>query len=175
MIKRTGLLPAEIIESKIFLIRSQKVMMDRDLAALYGVTTFNLNKAIKRNSRRFPDDFMFKLTFKEYQSLRFQTGILKRGQHSKYLPNVFTEQGVAMLSSVLHSTRAIRVNIQIMRTFTKLRKMLETHKDLRIQIEALERKYAKHDHQIQQVFHAIKLLLAEKRDHKPKAIGFIRG
>ena len=174
MAKSSSLVPQQIIENKIFLIRGQKVMLDRDLAVLYGVETFNLNKAVKRNFSRFPSDFMLRLSKAEYEALRFQTGILKRGKHSKYLPYVFTEQGVAMLSSVLNSNRAIHVNIQIMRTFTKLRELLATHKDLKIQVEALERKYAKHDYQFQAVFQAIKQLLAEKRSKKTKPIGFLR-
>ena len=103
--------PAEIIHSKIFFIRGQKVILDKDLAHLYGVTTGNLNKAVKRNNERFPEDFMFQLTNAEGDSLRFQIGSLKRGQHLKYLPYAFTEQGVAMLSSVLKSPRAIQVNV----------------------------------------------------------------
>ncbi len=114
-------IPDERITDKIFLIRGRKVMIDRDLAQLYGVTTGNFNKAVKRNAKRFPEDFMFQLTKEEDASLRFQFGTLKRGQHTKYLPNAFTEQGVAMLSGVLNSERAIQVNIQIIRIFVRLR------------------------------------------------------
>ncbi len=143
-------------------------MLDKDLAGLYGVSTSNLNKAVKRNIERFPDDFMFQLTKNEADSLRFQFRILKRGQHAKYLPYVFTEQGVAMLSSVLNSKRAILVNIQIMRTFTKLREMLLTHVELKRKIEALERK---HDQQFKVIFEAIKRLLETPAKCK-KQIGF---
>ncbi len=131
-------LPEEIIQNKIFLIRGEKVMLDRDLAALYGVTTFNLNKAVSRNLDRFPPDFSFRLTREEYQSLRFHFGIFKKGQHAKYLPRVFTENGVAMLSSVLRSKRAVLVNVQIMRVFTQLRRILASHHELRRKIEEEE-------------------------------------
>jgi phage regulator Rha-like protein len=164
----TEIVPQQIIESKILFIRVKKVMLDRDLAMLYGVTTGNLNKAVKRNINRFPEDFMFQLTREEYNSLRFQIGILKRGQHSKYFPYAFTENGVAMLSSVLNSERAITVNIQIMRTFTKIREMLATHKELRRKIEDMEKKY---DYQFKVVFDTIQQLIEPQR--KPRRrIGF---
>ncbi|MFC1515784.1 ORF6N domain-containing protein [Thermodesulfobacteriota bacterium] len=156
-------IPIERIANKIYLIRNVKVMLDRDLAELYGVETKVLKQAVRRNIDRFPRDFMFELTKGENQSLRSQNVTLKRGQHSKYLPFVFTEQGVAMLSSVLKSDRAIQVNIQIMRAFTQLRQMLSTHEDLKKNIEAMEKKY---DQQFQVVFEAIKQLLSE--DDKPK-------
>ena len=123
--------PAERITGKIYLIRGTKVMLDSDLAELYGVETRVLKQAVRRNISRFPADFMFELTKKEYQSLRSQDVILKRGQHSKYPPFAFSEQGVAMLSSTLNSERAIQVNIQIMRAFIRLRQMIATHKDLK--------------------------------------------
>lgn len=166
--KRAEIVPQEVIENKILLIRGRKVMLDKDLAALYGVTTSNLNKALKRNIKRFSEDFMFRLTKEEYDSLRFQFGILKRGKHSKYLPHAFTENGVAMFSSVLNSERAVQVNIQIMRTFTKLREMLLTHRDLRQKIEEMEKKY---DYQFTIVFDAIKQLLELPAKPK-KPIGF---
>ena len=112
-----SLVPQEVIENKILLIRGIKVMLDKDLADLYGVTTGNLNKAVTRNLDSFPPDFMFRLTQEEADSLRFHFGSLKRGQHVKYLPRVFTEQGVAMLSSVLKSKKARQTNIAIMRAF----------------------------------------------------------
>ena len=161
-------LPAEQIESIIFSIRGKKVILDRDLAHLYEVTTGNLNKAVKRNLDRFPDDFMFQLTPEEYESLRFHFGILKRGRHSKYLPYAFTEQGVAMLSSVLRSTRAVKVNIEIMRTFVRLRKMLAAHADLARKLATLEKKY---DEQFRVVFDAIRQLMATPEKPKKK-IGF---
>ena len=127
-----ALIPMEVIEGKILLIRGRKVMLDRDLAELYGVETFNLNKAAKRNIDRFPSDFMFQLTSEEADSLRFQIGMSKttgRGGR-RYRPYVFTEQGVAMLSGVLNSKRAVQVNIAIMRTFVKLRERMAIHKSI---------------------------------------------
>jgi hypothetical protein len=153
-------------------LRHEKVMLDFDLAALYGVTTGNLNKAVKRNFQRFPADFMFELTEEEAQSLRFQSGSLKRGQHFKYLPHAFTEQGVAMLSSVLRSPRAVEVNIAIVRTFVQLRRLMDSNRDLARKIEAMEKKY---DEQFSVVFDAIKQLIAEDdvRKAQPKRrIGF---
>lgn len=144
--------PAEIIERRIYLIRDQKVMLDSDLAALYQVETFNLNKAVKRNLARFPEDFMFRLAKHELQSLTFQFGISdphptgRGGRRS--LPYVFTEQGVAMLSSVLNSDRAIEVNIAIMRTFVQLRQYLATHQDLARKLEDVERTQNEHSEHI---------------------------
>jgi len=175
--KKLSIIPQEIIQQKIYFIRGEKVMLDRDLAELYGVETKALNLAVKRNRDRFPADFMFQLSKKEFEILRFQFEtsknlksqivILKRGGR-RYEPYVFTEQGVAMLSSVLNSKRAIQVNIQIMRTFTQIRKMLISHKDLRKKLELMEKKY---DKQFKVVFEALRLLL--KEDEKPlKRIGF---
>jgi hypothetical protein len=154
------------IESRIFLIRGQKVMLDADLAVLYGVETFNLNKAVKRNVDRFPEDFMFQLTkgelgekgFEEADSLRFQIGMSKTSGRGgrRYLPHAFTEQGVAMLSSVLNSKRAVQVNIAIMRAFVKLREMIASHKDLARRLDDLEMKY---DQQFRIVFDAIRELM----------------
>jgi len=160
----------ERIINRIFLVRRRKVMSDSDLAELYGVKTFVLNQAVRRNIERFPDDFMFQLTREEYKSLRSQFVILEsgRGQHKKYLPRVFTEQGVAMLSSVLRSRRAIQVNIQIIRTFTRLRELMASHEELRRKIEELEKKS---DQRFKTIFELIKNLLDEKV--KPRAkIGF---
>lgn len=170
------------IESKIFLIKGKRVMLDRDLAGLYGVETKNLNRAVKRNAERFPEDFMFQLNEREHNTfLRFQIGTLKnknlksqsvtsslRGKHRKYLAYAFTEQGVAMLSSVLNSQRAIQVNIQIMRTFTKLREFIATNRELREKVEKLESKY---DQQFKVVFEAIRHLLEAPTKPKSK-IGF---
>jgi hypothetical protein len=162
-------LPVEIIQSKIYLIRGHKVMLDKDLAVLYGVPTRRLKEQVRRNLKRFPDDFMFELTWEETESLRSQFATLKRGGHIKYLPYAFTEQGIAMLSSVLNSDRAIEVNIQIMRVFTKLREMMISHKDLARNIEDLERKFNDHDRKIIAIFEAIKSLLREKQESpKPK-------
>lgn len=149
------IIPEEVIENKIFFIRGKKVMFDRDLAKLYGVETGNLNKAVKRNIERFPEDFMFQITKIELQNLIFHFGRSSWGG-TRSLPHVFTEQGVAMLSSVLKSKQAIRVNIQIMRTFTKIREMIVSNKALREKIEAMEQKY---DGQFKIVFEAIKRLI----------------
>ena len=162
------IIPDEMIENKIILIRGQKVMLDKDLADLYNVDTSMLKRAVRRNLLRFPDDFMFELTKEEQVSLRCHFGTLKRGRHAKYLPYAFSEQGIAMLSSVLNSKRAILVNIQIIRTFTKLRKLLISHEDLKRKIISMETKY---DHQFKIVFDAIRQLLAPPE--KPKRrIGF---
>ena len=166
------------VGQKIFLIRGQRVMLDRDLAALYGITTFNLKKAVRRNKERFPADFMLRLTTEEYAALRFQIGILKRGRHAKYLPSAFTEQGVAMLSSVLRSKRAIQVNIAIMRVFVRMRQVLAGHKELAGRLEAVERHLAGHDialgehaSEILAVFKALRRLMAPPVKPRPR-IGF---
>ncbi len=170
-------IPSERVVSKIFLIRGKKVMLDRDLAILYGVTTGALNQAVKRNIKRFPEDFMFKLNKNEAEvwqseiispNSKSQIVILKRGQNIKYAPLAFTEQGVAMLSSILRSERAIQVNIQIMRTFTNLREMLTTNKELREKIEKLERKY---DQNFRIIFETIQPFIKEKVKPQNK-IGF---
>ena len=160
----------EMIERKIYLIRRHKVMLDGDLAELYGVETRALIQAVKRNSNRFPSDFMFQLSFQEDAALRSQIVTLKkgRGQHRKYAPYVFTEQGVAMLSSVLKSERAIEVNVAIMRAFVKLREMIASHKDLADRFDALEKKY---DAQFKIVFDAIRQLMIPP-DKKKGQIGF---
>lgn len=151
------IIPQEIIESRIFIVRGHKVMIDSDLAALYGVTTKNLNKAVSRNMDSFPEDFMYKLKKSEIRNLRFQNGTSRWGGR-RYSPYAFTENGVSMLSSVLKSQRAREVNIQIMRTFTKLRELLNTHADLRRKLEEMEKKY---DYQFKVVFDAIKSLISE--------------
>jgi len=166
------LIPIEVIERKILLIRGEKVMLDSDLAELYGVETFNLNKAVKRNIDRFPEDFMFQLSKEEADSLRFQIGMSKeKGRGGRrYLPYVFTEQGVAMLSSVLNSERAVKVNIEIMRVFVRLRQMLASNAALARKLEALEKKY---DEQFKVVFDAIRELMRPPEKPKRK-IGFRR-
>jgi ORF6N domain len=160
------------IEKRILLIRGQRVKLDDDLAQLYGVETKALKRAVRRNKNRFPDDFMFTLNNEEYGVfLRYQFGTLKRGQHSKYMPYAFTEQGVAMLSSVLHSPRATRMNIAIMRAFVRLREIIGTHKDLMIKLEEMERKYQSHDVQIRGIFEAIRQLM--EPEQKPRRrVGF---
>ena len=159
----------DVIVSKIHFIRSQKVMLDVDLAKLYGVQTGALIRQAKRNLDRFPDDFMFQLNQEE--SLRCQFGISKRGGR-RYLPYVFTENGVAMLSSVLNSKMAIQVNIQIMRTFTRLREILLSHKDLALKLETLERTAHRHEKNFQFVFRAIKELISEPVPKPKPRIGF---
>ena len=180
----------ENIAQLVLFVRGEKVIVDRDLASLYGVSTKALNQAVKRNPARFPADFMLQLTTAEYEASRSQlvTGssrsrsaakagdaasrsqpvTLKRGQNIKYFPYAFTEQGVAMLSSVLRSPRAVEVNIAIMRTFVQLRRLMETNRDLAHKIEALEKKY---DQQFAVVFAAIKELIAPPAPAK-KQIGF---
>ena len=158
----------EMIEQKIFLIRKQRVMLDRDLAKLYGVSTKALNQAVKRNIRRFPEDFMFKLTKSEKNELVTICDRLKILKHSTAFPHAFTEQGVTMLSSVLNSERAIDVNIAIVRVFVKLRQILSTHKELSYKLGELERKIEKHDAEIQSIFEAIHQLMAVPEKTKKK-------
>ncbi len=162
----------ESIENKIYLISGHRVILDRDLARLYGVTTFNLNKAIKRNIERFPKDFMFQLTQKELKFLIFQIGISKEGRGgSRYMPYAFTQEGIAMLSSVLRSKRAIQVNIVIMRTFVRLKQMISLNRELLLKLELLEKKIEKHDEEIQTIFQAIKQLMSPPEKPRRK-IGF---
>ena len=161
----------EQIEKKIYFFRETKVMLDRDLAELYDVETRVLIQAVKRNIERFPEEFMFRLTKDEMKSLRSQNVILKRGQHYKYLPYVFTEQGVAMLSSVLKSKKAIQINIAIMKIFIQLREASYSHKELLVKINLLEKRFNKHDEDIKSIFAAIKHLITE--DARPKRpLGF---
>ena len=164
-------LPQEVVEQKIYLIRGQRVMLDKDLAGLYEVSTKRLNEQVRRNISRFPADFMFQLTKDESSSLRSQIATLKRGGHRKYLPYVFTEQGVAMLSSVINSERAIQVNIAIMRAFVKLRQMLSTNKELAHKLAQLEHRIEKHDTEIHAIFEAIRQLMAPP-DKPKRRIGF---
>ena len=166
----TELVTTTSIERSIRLVRGQKVLLDDDLARLYGVSVKRLNQQVRRNSDRFPADFMFQLDVDEADSLRLQFATLKkgRGEHRKYLPMAFTEQGVAMLSSVLRSPRAVQVNVEIMRAFVRLRRMLESNAELSRKLDALERKY---DGQFRAVFEAIRELMTPAR--KPgKRIGF---
>ena len=163
------MLPVENVANKIYFIRDHRAMLDRDLSELYGVDTSQLKRAVRRNIDRFPADFMFVLTKKELEDWRCQFGSsnnIKMGL--RYSPMDFTEQGVAMLSSVLNSKRAIQVNIQIMRVFTKLRKMISSHEELQRKVVAMEAKY---DKQFKVVFEAIKQLLKEENQPKQK-IGF---
>jgi hypothetical protein len=158
-VPRASLIPAETIEKSILEIRGQKVLLDHDLAALYGVPTKALKQAVNRNKKRFPGDFMFQLTQKELTNLRSQIVTSSSGSHGglRYRPYAFTEQGVAMLSSVLNSDRAIEVNIAIMRAFVRLRELLSSHKDLARRLDELEQKY---DENFRVVFEAIRQLMA---------------
>ena len=166
----TNILPRERIERSILLIRGHKVILDADLAELYGVETRALLQAVSRNQKRFPEDFMFQMSKKEYELLRSQIVISKKGRGGRrYLPYVFTEQGVAMLSSVLRSERAVHVNIEIMRAFVRLRRMLASNEDLARKLAALEKKY---DSQFRVVFDAIRELMAPPEPNKRK-IGFL--
>lgn len=164
------LIPVERIERKIYFMRSQKVMLDRDLAELYGVTTAQLKRQVRRNLDRFPEDFMFVLNRKETEWVVCQFGIPSKSYFGGTNPFAFTEYGILMLSSVLNSKRAIQVNIQIMRTFTKLRKFLATHEQLKRKIETLEQKY---NQKFKVVFDAIKALMIPPGSKKIK-IGFLK-
>ncbi|MBF0457147.1 MAG: ORF6N domain-containing protein [Nitrospirae bacterium] len=164
------MIPAEIIEKKILLIRGEKVMLDSDLAELYGVEVKHLKRQVRRNIDRFPEDFMIQLSKEEYEALRYHFGTLKRGEHSKYLPYAFTEQGVAMLSSVLSSEQAVKVNIEIMRAFVRLRQMLSSNADLARKLDNIENKY---DTQFKLVFDAIRQLMQPPQP-KRRHIGFKR-
>jgi hypothetical protein len=199
MTEQKNVLPVsyEAVSEMIFIIRGQKVMLDQDLAWLYGVKIRILNQAVKRNIERFPEDFMFQLCKEEFDILKSQDLILKkrilrsqnvilndtilrsqntspkqgRGRHRKYLPHAFTEQGVAMLSGVLNSDRAIRVNIAIMRTFSRLREMIAGHKELAHKMKELERKVGRHDQDINVIIDVIKKLMHEPVKSK-RGIGF---
>ncbi len=167
-------IPDEIVMNKIYVIRNQKVMLDSDLAELYTVETKRLKEAVKRNLGRFPDDFMFELTEIEFESLRSQIATSKIGRGgARYTPMVFTEQGVAMLSSVLNSEKAIFVNIQIIRIFTKIRQMLSDNTELRLGIEELRKKTDNNTKNIEIVFQYLDELLDKKENEKPRTqIGY---
>jgi phage regulator Rha-like protein len=164
----------EQIENSILLIRGLKVMLDSDLAGLYGVSVKRLNEQVRRNLKRFPADFMIRLNREEFEALRSHFATLKqgRGEHRKYLPYAFTEQGVAMLSTVLNSERALEMNIEIMRAFTRLRQFLFAHKELAQKLAELEKKIGRQDEQIQIIFEAIRQLMAPPEPKKRK-IGFL--
>ena len=166
-------MPIEIIEKKIYLIRNQKVMLSVDLAELYGVETRALNQAVKRNIERFPEDFMFQLNDIEFQNLKSQIVTSSWGGMRRANPYAFTEQGIAMLSSVLKSDRAIKVNIEIMRTFVKIRKIILQNKDLADKLAQLEIKTEKHDKDIKAIIDAIRQLMTPPEKTKRK-IGFIK-
>jgi hypothetical protein len=177
LMPESSLLPAERIEKAILLIRGHKVMLDRDLADLYGVPTKRLNEQVRRNYARFPKDFMFQLNNEEFQDWRSQFATSNPGTRMglRRRPYAFTEQGVAMLSSVLNSERAIAVNIAIMRAFVKLREILSTHKDLARKLEEIERKLGHHDEHFRVVFEAIRqLMIPPPEPDKKRRIGFAR-
>ncbi|MBK9285795.1 MAG: ORF6N domain-containing protein [Sphingobacteriaceae bacterium] len=166
--------PDEIIMKKIYLIRGQKVMLDKDLAELYGVATKVFNQAVKRNRKRFPEDFMFELTQTEFDDLRSQSVTSKNGRGGRrYLPLVFTEHGVAMLSSILNSDKAININIQIVRVFVRVRQMLFDNAELRLAIDAIRRKTDNNTKNIELVFQYLDELIEKKEKIKPrKQIGY---
>jgi DNA-binding PadR family transcriptional regulator len=171
MAAKRELIPVGRIAQSIHLLRSQKVMLDSDLAALYGVTTGNLNKAVARNRDRFPSDFCFRLRRDEAKRLIFQIGISNSRGGRRHLPYAFTEQGVAMLSSVLNSPRAVKVNIAIMRAFVKLRETLESNRELGHRFAQLQRRVGKHDEEIAAIIDAIRRLMAPP-ERQPREIGF---
>ena len=169
-------IPDEVIINKIYFIRGEKVMLDKDLAALYDVTTSNLNLAVKRNAKRFPKDFMFQLNEREFKNLILQIETSSLDSNDPGwggTRKVFTEQGVAMLSSVLNSDRAIEVNIRIVRIFTKLRSMLLTHKDILLKIEQLETQVTKNSEDVRMIFHTLRQLISPPAQDRKK-IGFKR-
>lgn len=170
----TALITLDLIERKIYVVREQKVMLDSDLAKLYGVATKIFNQAVGRNLQRFPEDFRFQLTVGEFESLRSQFVTSNEGRGGRrYMPYVFTEQGVAMLSGVLNSERAVQVNIGIMRAFVGMRKMLLTNEEVGKKLVEIENKLGNHDENFKKVFTAIRLLM-NPPDKSDKEIGFIQ-
>ena len=178
MKSKSEIIPHGLIENRIFLIRGHKVMLDFHLAELYGVSTKSLNLGVRRNVKRFPGDFMFQLTVQEFgqlkEILRFQFETSKSDPRGgrRYLPYAFSEHGVAMLATVLHSERAIQVNIAIIRAFVKLREILSTHKELALKMKQLEMKVVNHDEEIQAIFEAIRQLMAPPLEKPKRPIGF---
>jgi hypothetical protein len=173
--KNELVVPDELVASKILLIRGKKVMIDRDLAELYGVPTKRLNEQVKRNLKRFPKDFMFKLTIKEKDELVANCDRLEGLKHSTVLPYVFTEHGAVMLASILNSDRAIRVNIQIVRIFNRLRELLMTNKEILLKLELLERDTLQNAVDIQAVFNYLRQMLIPVEQIERERIGFKTG
>jgi hypothetical protein len=175
--KNQLVIPDEVVMSKIYLIRDQKVMLDNDLAELYEVETRRLNEQVKRNIDRFPEDFMFQLNKEEFENLKSQFAISRWGGRRK-LPYAFTEHGVLMLSSILNSDRAIKVNIQIMRIYTRIRQMLLSYKDVLLRLDQIEQTLSGHDTNIQLIFEYLKQLEQDQQQHENqtnrKLIGFNR-
>ncbi len=174
MAKKTRLVSQEQIENAILLLRGETVLLDSDLASLYGVTTKALNQAVKRNRDRFPGDFMFRLSAKETSVLNRSQNVTGSQKHRdpRYPPYAFTEQGVAMLSSVLRSQRAVQVNVEIMRAFVRLRKILAANTELAHRLDELERRVGEHDEQFVQVIRAIRQLMEPPPTSKQRRIGF---
>jgi hypothetical protein len=168
--QNNAVIPDRLVMSKIHIIRDQKIMLDRDLAVLYGVETKVLKQAVRRNKRRFPSDFMFELNYKEFEDLRSQIVTTKSGG-TKYMPMAFTEHGVLMLSSVLRSESAIDMNIQIMRIFTKMKEIHSTHKDLFLKVEEIENRVTTHDEKHKLIFQFLKKFI-EGKDAARTPIGF---
>lgn len=172
-VKKSLLIPDEAVINKILLLRGKKVMIDKDIAELYGVSTKRLNEQVKRNNKRFPEDFMFQLTQEEKDEVVANCDHLKNLKYSPNLPFAFTEHGAVMLASVLNSDRAIEVNIQIVRIFTQMREMLLTNKDILLKLEQLENKVTAHDDDIKMIFEALKQLLNPPQEPR-RRIGFRR-
>ncbi len=178
-VEKANMIPDEVIMNKVFIIRDQRVMVDNDMAELYGVTTKRLNEAVKRNSTRFPVDFMFHLSISEKDELVANCDHLKKLKFSPYLPYAFTEHGAVMLASVLNSERAISVNIQIVRIFNKMREMMLLHKDLLLEIQKMNNKLMEHDDKIVLIFEYLKQFeeskIQESEQKNRPRIGFKQG
>ena len=175
-ISEQALIPMEVIERRIFALRGHRVMLDRDLAELYGVALKRLNEQVKRNRERFPEDFMFQLTLEEGKAVIFsrsQFATLKRGQNIKYRPYVFTEHGAVMLANVLKSQLAIRASIQVVRAFVNLRRMLATHRGLARKIAAIERRVGRHDTELREVLTILRKLLKPPPTPPRPPLGFV--
>jgi ribosomal protein L23 len=170
---KSFLIPDELVINKILLIRGKKIMIDKDIAELYGVSTKRLNEQVKRNKKRFPEDFMFQLTQEEKEEVVANCDHLKNLKYSSNLPYVFTEHGAVMLASVLNSVRAIKVNIQLVRIFTQIREMLLTNKEILLKLEQLEKKVTGHDESIHMILIALKQLLGQPKTPR-RRIGFRR-
>lgn len=166
------IIPDETIIRKIYVFRGQKVLLDMDLAVLYEIDTKQLKRQVRRNMLRFPEDFMFELTREEFESLRSQIGTLKRGAHAKYLPFAFTEQGVAMLSGVINSPKAIEMNIAIMRAFVETRKLLQANNEVANQIKLIFERLGEHDVQLGAIYDAMEQLMDEKVDEQAKRVNW---
>jgi hypothetical protein len=171
---KVTIIPSKEISQQILVVRGKQVLLDHDLAHIYGVSIKRLNEQVKRNIDRFPIDFRFQVTPDEYHALRSHFATLKRGQHRKYLPYVFTEHGALQLASVLKSPIATQVSLSVVRAFVRLREMISSHKDIMIKIEDLERKSRKHDHYIGVIFENIRKLLLPPIEPPKKKIGFKR-